>query len=245
MKKTCNVLLTIFRHRSNGSGFDVILVLPKCHSKYGMPTQSISHKQRTRTHTLGLPNATGRFYIRYFLAEKMGNLNFISKLGIFSGGKVHRVQELQGENSQIWQLVSDVEGRSANKFLQFSYVKLQPISFVLFSYSWSASLNWSIIAVVISDGFIHDTHTIVGTLSEAVKVHGEWTSEFCWFPGYMWCYVSCANCNVHLGWKYFSRNLTPRSFYGLSGNNIFFDTVSNLQSVDRSVIAADSSEDEW
>lgn len=99
--------------------------------------------------------------------------------------------------------------------------------------------------VVVSGGFIHDTHTIMSVLSDAVKVGGEWTSEFCWFPGYMWCYVHCANCNGHLGWKYFSRQLMPKSFYGLSGNNINFDSLSNLQMVDQSAIEADSSADEW
>lgn len=68
----------------------------------------------------------------------------------------------------------------------------------------------------------------MSTLPSAVRVSGELTSEFCWFPGYMWRYVHCNNCNWHLGWKYFSQHLKPKAFYGLSGNNINFDSVSNL-----------------
>lgn len=102
-----------------------------------------------------------------------------------------------------------------------------------------------IVIVVLSGGSIHDTHTITNALPDAIKVTGEWTSEFCWFPGYMWCFVHCANCNEHLGWKYFSRHLIPKSFYGVSGNCIYFDSISNLQAVDQSAIEADSSADEW
>lgn len=94
-------------------------------------------------------------------------------------------------------------------------------------------------------GFIHDTHTITSALTNAVSVSGDLTSEFCWFPGYMYQYVYCTACNRQLGWKYFSRNLMPRSFLGLSGNSIYFDNVSNLQSDSATNIDADSSADEF
>lgn len=51
-----------------------------------------------------------------------------------------------------------------------------------------------------------------------------------------WCYIDCANCNSHLGWKYFSRYLMPKLFYGVTGNSICIDSVSNLQVVDQSAI---------
>ncbi|XP_031632675.1 protein cereblon homolog [Contarinia nasturtii] len=92
-------------------------------------------------------------------------------------------------------------------------------------------------------GFIHDTHTVMSTLPEAVTVSGDLTSEFCWFPGYMYRYVYCGYCTKHLGWKYFSKNLMPRSFLGLSGNCIYFDNVSNLQT-DTGSLENDSSTDE-
>lgn len=97
----------------------------------------------------------------------------------------------------------------------------------------------------ISGGYIHDTHTIMTALPEAVKVSGDLTSEFCWFPGYMYRYVYCGNCGKHLGWKYFSRNLTPRSFLGLSGTNIYFDNASNFELEHLSNGEASSSADEW
>lgn len=75
-------------------------------------------------------------------------------------------------------------------------------------------------------GFIHDTHTILDTLPEVVSYEGRLTAEFSWFPGYSWRYVHCAHCNVHLGWKYFSRNLMPRSFIGLTGTRINFENVT-------------------
>lgn len=96
-----------------------------------------------------------------------------------------------------------------------------------------------------SYGFIHDTHTVMRTLPDAVTISGDLTSEFCWFPGYMWRYAHCACCTKHVGWKYYSRNLSPRSFLGLSGNNVYFENVSNLN-VDALTVENDSSaEEEW
>lgn len=79
-------------------------------------------------------------------------------------------------------------------------------------------------------GFIHDTHTITNTLPDVVSYEGRLTDEFSWFPGYTYRYVHCANCNNQLGWKYFSRNLIPRSFIGLSAMFINFanSTTSDL-----------------
>lgn len=38
----------------------------------------------------------------------------------------------------------------------------------------------------------------------------------------------------------------PKSFYGLTGNNIYFDSSSNLPNmVDQAAVDADSSADEW
>lgn len=68
----------------------------------------------------------------------------------------------------------------------------------------------------------------MNTLPDAVSFDGRLTDEYCWFPGYMYRYVHCANCNNHLGWKYFSRNLMPRSFIGLTGTSInFADATDN------------------
>ena len=102
-------------------------------------------------------------------------------------------------------------------------------------------------SIFILDGFIHDTHTLTSALADAVKISGSLTSEFCWFPGYMYRYVHCSNCGHHLGWKYFSKTLKPRSFLGLSGNNIYFENVSNLEIVNSEATteAESSADDEW
>lgn len=73
-----------------------------------------------------------------------------------------------------------------------------------------------------SAGFIHETHTITHTLPEVVLVNGPLSAEFSWFPGYTWRYVHCAQCNNHLGWKYYSSkpNVVPKTFIGLSGKSI-------------------------
>lgn len=70
----------------------------------------------------------------------------------------------------------------------------------------------------------------MNTLPDAVSYDGRLTDEFSWFPGYMYRFVLCASCNNHLGWQYFSRNLMPRSFVGLTGANINFanSTTSDL-----------------
>lgn len=31
---------------------------------------------------------------------------------------------------------------------------------------------------------------------------GELTTEYTWFPGYAWRIAMCANCHVHLGWRF-------------------------------------------
>lgn len=44
----------------------------------------------------------------------------------------------------------------------------------------------------------------VGCFSDAggCLVVGVFTEEYTWFPGYAWCYVLCAGCQAHLGWRY-------------------------------------------
>lgn len=105
--------------------------------------------------------------------------------------------------------------------------------------------HWQIKLVSFLAGFIHDTHTLKASLPDSVKITGNLTDEFCWFPGYMYRYVHCSYCGKHLGWKYFSKNLMPRSFLGLSGNSIYFDNASNLEMDNITTQEADSSADEW
>lgn len=62
-------------------------------------------------------------------------------------------------------------------------------------------------------------------------MNGSLTNEFSWFPGYSWRYVHCAHCNNHLGWKYFSLKLMPRSFIGLTGSSINFENSKNFENL--------------
>jgi hypothetical protein len=41
---------------------------------------------------------------------------------------------------------------------------------------------------------------------------GAMSSEFTWFPGYLWQIVLCRNCRMHLGWYFIS---AEDSFFGL------------------------------
>ena len=49
--------------------------------------------------------------------------------------------------------------------------------------------------------------------AQGSRIVGEYTSEFSWFGGYLWCYVVCARCLQHLGWHFSSTS--GRDFFGL------------------------------
>jgi len=52
---------------------------------------------------------------------------------------------------------------------------------------------------------------------ENVMVHRELYLEHSWFSGYGWRFLMCANCVLHLGWKYdaVTRIARPSNFYGV------------------------------
>jgi hypothetical protein len=58
----------------------------------------------------------------------------------------------------------------------------------------------------------------IGCFSTAVniRISGLPTSEFTWFPGYLWQGVICAICGTHLGWQFTSEN----RFFGLIMNRL-------------------------
>ena len=47
-----------------------------------------------------------------------------------------------------------------------------------------------------------------------LRLEGEATAEYSWFPGYHWCVAVCATCLGHLGWYFESAD---DSFYGIIG----------------------------
>jgi hypothetical protein len=59
----------------------------------------------------------------------------------------------------------------------------------------------------------------IGCFREApgCSTAGEPTSEFTWFPGFMWSYALCSRCRAHMGWRYQS-GMT--SFFGLILDNL-------------------------
>ncbi|XP_035442906.1 protein cereblon [Spodoptera frugiperda] len=69
-------------------------------------------------------------------------------------------------------------------------------------------------------GYMHD----ILTVSEAcnVETNGAPSAEYSWFPGYTWTVALCANCMVHVGWRFeaMKRSLRPSQFYGLCRNYV-------------------------
>lgn len=82
-----------------------------------------------------------------------------------------------------------------------------------------------------SYGCVHDTLTVrnaIGLLQEQ-----EWSSEFCWFPGYAWRIACCDHCSHHIGWCYKSTvpGIRPRKFYGLSRANVCLMSENPFQAI--------------
>lgn len=69
-------------------------------------------------------------------------------------------------------------------------------------------------------GYLHEVVTVTRTWN--VVSDGEYTEEFTWFPGYAWCYLHCAACGAHVGWRYLG-NGPPSTFDGLRRVAILFD----------------------
>ena len=81
-------------------------------------------------------------------------------------------------------------------------------------------------------GYIHETLTVKKTFESAVKLVEKPSIEFSWFPGYSWQIAICSQCYTHVGWKFAAvnnRNLTPRTFFGLSCKSLL---VQSLQDSD-------------
>ncbi|MDX1693738.1 MAG: cereblon family protein [Ketobacteraceae bacterium] len=75
--------------------------------------------------------------------------------------------------------------------------------------------------ITINDKFIHCFTNPAGITYEiqcykqapGTLVSGKPTDFFSWFPGYLWQYSYCKNCDSHLGW-FFSGE--EKSFHGLN-----------------------------
>ena len=50
-------------------------------------------------------------------------------------------------------------------------------------------------------------------MAPGCRVVGESSSEFSWFPGYLWQVGCCVSCQNHLGWRFFTAD--SQGFHGL------------------------------
>ncbi|TRY75187.1 hypothetical protein TCAL_01597 [Tigriopus californicus] len=71
-------------------------------------------------------------------------------------------------------------------------------------------------------GAVHETLTLSKVNRGAVRLEGNSSTQFSWFPGYAWTIAQCARCLSHLGWKFTSTNrkLSPRKFWGITKASI-------------------------
>lgn len=71
-------------------------------------------------------------------------------------------------------------------------------------------------------GAVHETLTLSKVNRSAVKLEGNSSIQFSWFPGYAWTIAQCARCYSHLGWKFTAthRKLSPRKFWGITKASI-------------------------
>ena len=58
---------------------------------------------------------------------------------------------------------------------------------------------------------------------------GEATTEFTWFPAYIWRVALCANCQTHLGWRFQS---LQDDFHGLVVNRLVLESRADSEPAD-------------
>ncbi|KAH1011140.1 hypothetical protein HUJ04_000569 [Dendroctonus ponderosae] len=67
-------------------------------------------------------------------------------------------------------------------------------------------------------GFVYEIITV--SCANNIRLAGDASRQFSWFPGYAWTVIECINCNNHIGWQFTSNNLTPKKFFGLAHTGI-------------------------
>eukprot|EP00092_Neocalanus_flemingeri_P026199 GFUD01028396.1.p1 GENE.GFUD01028396.1~~GFUD01028396.1.p1 ORF type:complete len:501 (-),score=156.82 GFUD01028396.1:23-1525(-) len=75
-------------------------------------------------------------------------------------------------------------------------------------------------AFVNPGGHVHETLTLYK--AKNLRLVGQPSTEYSWFPGYAWTITECLGCWNHIGWKFtaFNPNLRPEKFYGFSRRSI-------------------------
>ncbi len=79
---------------------------------------------------------------------------------------------------------------------------------------------------IIGGAHAHTFANPEGIVFEIVCYRGAWgctyvgpdSSQFTWFAGYLWRIAVCANCRVHLGWRFSAPE--GKSFHGLIANRL-------------------------
>uniref|UniRef100_A0A0A9YEK0 Protein cereblon n=1 Tax=Lygus hesperus TaxID=30085 RepID=A0A0A9YEK0_LYGHE len=67
-------------------------------------------------------------------------------------------------------------------------------------------------------GYVHDTITL-STATNLIIISNP-STEYSWFPGYAWEIAVCCHCQKHIGWKFTSKKLVPKTFWGLSRQSL-------------------------
>ena len=75
-------------------------------------------------------------------------------------------------------------------------------------------------AFVNPNGHVHETLTLYK--AKSLRLVGQPSTEYSWFPGYAWTITECLGCWNHIGWKFTATNskLRPEKFYGFSRRSI-------------------------
>jgi len=75
-------------------------------------------------------------------------------------------------------------------------------------------------AFVNPNGHVHETLTLYK--AKNLRLVGQPSTEYSWFPGYAWTITECLGCWNHIGWKFTATNtkLKPEKFYGFSRRSI-------------------------
>eukprot|EP00092_Neocalanus_flemingeri_P092343 GFUD01117211.1.p1 GENE.GFUD01117211.1~~GFUD01117211.1.p1 ORF type:complete len:545 (-),score=176.61 GFUD01117211.1:89-1723(-) len=75
-------------------------------------------------------------------------------------------------------------------------------------------------AFVNPGGHVHETMTLYK--AKNLRLVGQPSTEYSWFPGYAWTITECLGCWNHIGWKFTAINpkLRPEKFYGFSRRSI-------------------------
>ncbi|XP_003747722.1 protein cereblon [Galendromus occidentalis] len=86
-------------------------------------------------------------------------------------------------------------------------------------------------------GYIHEMLTV--RLVDGVSYVGASSEHYSWFPGYAWHIIECAECGMHVGWRFSTqKNLQPQKFWGLSRGSVRFAPIDNMSQLDKDVFMA-------